>query len=76
MNTITKVCKSIKDAERFQNSLYSKYETVKLIQFPVTNENGTYVWYVTSVRKGARGSGSFRGGNGYVRQSHVCGCTE
>lgn len=46
MNTITKVCKSIKDAERFQNSLYSKYETVKLIQFPVTNENGTYVWHV------------------------------
>lgn len=44
--TITKEFKTLKAAERFQNSLYSKYETVKLIQFPVTNENGTYVWYV------------------------------
>ena len=44
--TITKEFKTLKAAERFTIFLYSKYETVKLIQFPVTNENGTYVWYV------------------------------
>lgn len=40
----------LKKAENFQNSLYSKYESVKLIRWPIFSEQGTYIWEV----KGAK----------------------
>lgn len=47
MQIITKQFETIKQAERFQNSLYSKYNRVRLVSFPVCSENGTYKWEVS-----------------------------
>lgn len=43
---ISKYCKSLKDAEKFQNKLYNSYNNVKLIDFPKFSEGGIYEWNV------------------------------
>ena len=45
---IVKQFDSIKKAERFQNSLYNKYDHVQLVQFPNFSESGQYVWEVAT----------------------------
>jgi len=47
MNTITKYFRSIKQAEKYQMSLYSKFPYVKLASFPVYSEEGQYTWEVS-----------------------------
>jgi hypothetical protein len=46
MKTITKVYKSLKQAESYQNRLYGKYNYVRLISSPLFSEEGKYVWQV------------------------------
>ena len=46
METITKYFKSIKQAERYQNSLYNKFPYVRLINFPMWEE-GHYTWEIS-----------------------------
>lgn len=46
MKTITKNFTTLKQAERFQNGLYEKYNSVQLVSFPRFEEAGTYVWHV------------------------------
>ncbi len=43
---IAKNYDSLRKAERYQNRLYGKYESVKLVLFPVSSESGKYVWEV------------------------------
>lgn len=43
---IVKTYKTLKQAERYQNRLYSKYSTVRLVAFPTFSEEGRYVWEV------------------------------
>ncbi len=43
---ITKYFKTRKQAERFQNSLYDKYDSVQLVRAPTFAEEGSYVWRV------------------------------
>ena len=46
--TITKYFDSIKKAETYQNSLYNRYHSVKLIGFPCWGgEAGHYTWKVS-----------------------------
>jgi hypothetical protein len=47
MNTIRKYFKSIKQAEKYQNKLYNKYNYVRLIQSPIFTEDGLYEWHVS-----------------------------
>lgn len=44
--TITKTCKTLKQAERYQNYLYNRYDTVRLVRGPKFAEEGVYVWEV------------------------------
>lgn len=44
---IEKYCLTIKQAERYQNSLYNKHNSVQLVTFPLFSENGLYVWQVS-----------------------------
>lgn len=44
MNLIQKEFKTLKQAENFMNRLYSKYNSVELIQFPKFSENGIYIF--------------------------------
>jgi hypothetical protein len=46
MKTISKQCKTLKQAERYQNRLYEKYQRVRLVKFPWFTEKGSYVWEV------------------------------
>lgn len=46
MKQITKVFKTMQQAERFQNALYNKYKKVVLISFPIYWTTGTYTWEV------------------------------
>ena len=46
MKTITKTYKTLKQAERYQNRLYNKYGTVRLVKWPRFTEEGVYVWEV------------------------------
>lgn len=46
METITKYFKTIKQAERYQNSLYGKLNYVVLVSFPLWGEEGQYTWEV------------------------------
>ena len=46
MKTIIKNCTTLKQAERFQNGLYEKYNSVKLASAPMFSEAGRYVWQV------------------------------
>jgi hypothetical protein len=47
MNTISKRFRTIKQAERYQNSLYNKFPYVRLISSPVWSEEGLYQWEVS-----------------------------
>jgi hypothetical protein len=47
MTQITRFFKTIKQAEKFQNSLYSKYYFVELVSFPRFSEEGRYTWEVS-----------------------------
>ena len=45
---IKKVCSSLKQAERKQNALYNKYNSVELVKSPLLfSEAGEYVWEVS-----------------------------
>jgi len=45
--TIKKVCKTLKQAEKNQELLYNKYDSVKLVKSPlIFSEAGEYVWEV------------------------------
>lgn len=46
MKAIAKKFKTLKQAERFQNKLYDKYEQVKLVAWPGFQEEGWYTWNV------------------------------
>lgn len=46
MKKIQLHCKTIKQAERVQNSLYERYSEVNLIGWPLFDEGGLYVWAV------------------------------
>lgn len=41
---LSKICKTIKAAERYQNLLYGKYDKVVLVQSPRFTEDGNYIW--------------------------------
>jgi hypothetical protein len=42
--TVTREFASLKQAERFQNRLYNRYDSVKLIRAPIFGEAGVYSW--------------------------------
>lgn len=44
--TITKYCATLIEAEELQQSLYDKYDSVELIDFPRFTENGVYTFKV------------------------------
>lgn len=46
MKQIKKHCSSLQQAERYQNRLYNKYDSVKLVSFPFCSDEGLYVWSV------------------------------
>jgi hypothetical protein len=46
MKTITKHFDTMAKAEAYQNRLYNKYETVRLIRSPMFSEAGIYEWRV------------------------------
>lgn len=43
---VSKRCKTLKQAERYQSTLYAKYKTVRLTRWPDGSESGVYEWYV------------------------------
>lgn len=45
---ITKFYATLKEAERYQDRLYSQYDSVKLVQFPRFGEEGAYSWEVSN----------------------------
>ena len=44
---IKKTYKTLAQAERYQNRLYNKYNSVQLVSFPHFSEDGEYVWEVS-----------------------------
>ena len=46
METISKTCKTMKEAVAHQNRFYKMYYFVDLISFPMYGECGEYVWKV------------------------------
>lgn len=44
--TLSKVCKTLKAAERYQDKLDAQYDFVRLIQSPRFTEAGNYIWEV------------------------------
>lgn len=44
--TITKVFSSMRQAVIYRDKLYNKYDSVKLISFPMYSEYGEYTWEV------------------------------
>jgi hypothetical protein len=47
LKTISKKYNTLRQAERYQNLLYNKFDNVKLIKSPMFTEYGTYVWAVS-----------------------------
>ena len=47
MQQITKYFRSIKQAEKYQNQLYSKLPYVRLFSAPLFSEEGQYTWEVS-----------------------------
>lgn len=47
MQTISKRFKTIKQAEKYQNSLYNKFPYVRLISSPIWIEEGLYIWEIS-----------------------------
>jgi hypothetical protein len=54
--TITKTFDTLKQAERFHNSLYNKYNYVRATRSPRFTEQGIYAWEVKDeiVKKAAK----------------------
>lgn len=48
---LSKECKTLKAAERYQNQLYNKYNYVRLIQSPRFKEAGNYIWEVKGTQQ-------------------------
>lgn len=46
--TISKQFKTLKQAEAYQNRLYSRYNSVQLVRWPVFSEEGIYTWKVAN----------------------------
>ena len=46
-DTILRRFETLTQAEEFQNGLYDKYNSVKLVSSPIFCEVGVYVWYVS-----------------------------
>ena len=46
MKTISKHFDSLKKVEKYQNRLYNKYDSVKLVSFPHFCESGMYIFIV------------------------------
>lgn len=46
MKTITKHFDTLKKAANYRNRLYSKYDQVQLLSFPISGEKGIYVFLV------------------------------
>lgn len=44
--TIQQYCKTLEQAESIQEKLYEKYDSVQLVSFPTTQEDGIYVFRV------------------------------
>lgn len=47
METISKQFKTLKQAEKYQNSLYTKFPYVRLVLFPIYSEEGQYTWEIS-----------------------------
>ena len=47
METITKRFRTIKQAAKYQNSLYNKFPYVVLISSPLFSEEGQYTWEIS-----------------------------
>lgn len=47
MRRIKLHCRKTKEAEQKQQQLYTQYNNVKLVQFPMFGESGTYIWEVS-----------------------------
>lgn len=47
MQTLSKQFRTLKQAEKYQNSLYNKFPYVVLISFPLWSEEGQYTWEVS-----------------------------
>jgi len=45
--TITKTFDRLVKAEKFQDRLYGKYNSVELLRSPLSSEDGVYVWKVS-----------------------------
>jgi hypothetical protein len=48
LKRITKRFKTLRQAENYQNRLYNKYTSVKLIRSPLFEEEGDYIWQVSN----------------------------
>lgn len=48
MYQIRKRLKTLKQAEKFQNSLYNKYNYVRLVTSPIFTEDGLYIWDISN----------------------------
>lgn len=46
MRKIEKVFPNLRDAEKFHNKLYEKYNLVRIIHIPIHTQIGMYVWIV------------------------------
>lgn len=46
MTKLAKEYETMTQAGVYQNRLYNKYDSVKLVEFPHYTEHGTYVWEV------------------------------
>lgn len=46
MKHISKTFTTMKQAEHYQNRLYNRFDTVRLIKSPMFGESGLYVWEV------------------------------
>ena len=47
MKQIKRFFNWMRDAEKFQNRLYNKYNSVKLVRYPQFDKAGFYVWEVS-----------------------------
>ncbi len=50
MKQITKHFDTLKKAANYRNRLYSKYDQVQLLSFPISGEKGIYVFLVNDIK--------------------------
>ena len=50
--TIEKQYDTLKQAERYQNRLYNRFDSVRLVRSPLFSESGKYVWEVAKPTTG------------------------